>query len=415
MKKKSSLLVTAAALVVLAAALPARAGQHTWSGAYNGYWANPLNWSSGGVPQPNESNVSLVFPVNATRFWSTNDMAGISVKSINFQADNYHLLGYGLSFLNNGIGLSLLCSGANCEIQMPIELTSPALGITVGASSDLMISGFISGTGGFSKYGPGTLRINGAPGNTFAGATTVADGALILKAQATWDNDRSAALGGPLNIGSADMTRHPIVYFDNSDQLDPNAPVTIQPNGLLDLHGYDGAVGPLSLTGGSIHLSGLTYYDYYTSIRRGSLVVSQTLTSAPNALASSSITGGATFLLGTSNAPNTVVHVAAGGDLLVEGDFGCGTPPYDPYTRGVNWNKTGTGNLSLTGTGSDAETSGRGNIKEGTVTAASSAVRFRDLVSVETGAQLIINAAIESYGPIRLNGFGTNGFEHVNE
>jgi autotransporter-associated beta strand protein len=62
---------------------------------------------------------------------------------------------------------------------------SPFLQVAAG---ELTLSGILSGTGGFTKIGSGTLVLSGA--NTFAGATTVQSGILNLQT--------STALGGTL-------------------------------------------------------------------------------------------------------------------------------------------------------------------------------------------------------------------------
>ncbi len=71
--------------------------------------------------------------------------------------------------------------------------------ITNGAADpDLTISAVISGAGGLTKAGAGSLRLSGSEANTYTGTTTVTDGTLDLA-----KTGGVAAMAGPLIVGDA--------------------------------------------------------------------------------------------------------------------------------------------------------------------------------------------------------------------
>src|SRR5262249_38671356 len=65
---------------------------HTWSGAVGLNWSNAENWSAGGAPVANETNVQLVFPAGATSLAGlSNDVSNLSITSIAFNASGYSI------------------------------------------------------------------------------------------------------------------------------------------------------------------------------------------------------------------------------------------------------------------------------------------------------------------------------------
>jgi fibronectin-binding autotransporter adhesin len=76
-----------------------------------------------------------------------------------------------------------------------LNLTAVVSNISVGGNNaNTDYSGVLSGTGGLTKVGTGTLRLTGT--NTYGGATTVDAGSLII------NGDQSAATG-TLNVGAS--------------------------------------------------------------------------------------------------------------------------------------------------------------------------------------------------------------------
>src|SRR5439155_21789552 len=68
----------------------------------------------------------------------------------------------------------------------------------ISSSSSLLLSGEISGAGGFTKLSGGSLTLAGTNVNTYTGATIVKDGMLLLNKDTAAVID--AAMHGPLTI-----------------------------------------------------------------------------------------------------------------------------------------------------------------------------------------------------------------------
>jgi autotransporter-associated beta strand protein len=111
-----------------------------------------------------------------------------------------------------------------------------------------IIEGVISGNGGFTKIGLGTLRLTGAIGNSYLGDTFLNEGLTEL---AKTSGTGAAVRYGRLTIGDgtggadADVAR----YLADG-QLWSSVPVTITSSGLLDVNGHVDTVGALTFTGG---------------------------------------------------------------------------------------------------------------------------------------------------------------------
>ncbi len=103
-----------------------------------------------------------------------------------------------------------------------------------------VISGKISGTGGFIKDGPSTLILAGKEANTYEGQTTVLGGTLLLNKR-----PGESALSSNLIIGMGGQAG--IVKLDNNNQLADATGVTIN-TGTLDLNGKKDAIPSLSGT-----------------------------------------------------------------------------------------------------------------------------------------------------------------------
>jgi hypothetical protein len=96
---------------------------HTWSGGagiLNPNWSSPANWSVGGAPQANENNVVLTFPA-VVNHASRNDVAGLLIDQVSFQAGGYTLSGNRLT-LNPAASVTAN-AGAN-TIDADIQLSS---------------------------------------------------------------------------------------------------------------------------------------------------------------------------------------------------------------------------------------------------------------------------------------------------
>ncbi|MCB1130970.1 MAG: autotransporter-associated beta strand repeat-containing protein [Verrucomicrobiae bacterium] len=167
---------------------PIHAGTHTWSGAgANTNWSTAANWSSGGVPFVGETNVTLIFPSTATGFTSTPNIANLNIDSIQItpsSTSSYIFPDGGVNVRLTGAGatdFTMVASSRGVTWQAPLELLASCLFDVQNSSSPLDIQSVVSGSGGLTKKGAGTLRFStGAAGNSFTGALRLEEGLMEL-------------------------------------------------------------------------------------------------------------------------------------------------------------------------------------------------------------------------------------------
>src|SRR5258706_107038 len=173
--KNSFKLLTAVALAALLQPNSVQAGSHTWSGVNSIYFNNNSNWSFGGAPVAGEQDVTLYFPFNASRFTCSNNITGLTAAVINFSGDNYMIEGNPITVTTN-----ITSTGSGNAISAPLVLVSSNITVNVSTGVTLYLNGAISGTGGLTKIGLGTLQYNWTDYNTYAGTTYVNSGMLLL-------------------------------------------------------------------------------------------------------------------------------------------------------------------------------------------------------------------------------------------
>jgi autotransporter-associated beta strand protein len=105
----------------------------------------------------------------------------------------------------------------------------------------LNLAGAISGTGGFTKEGDGTLILSGSTYNSFTGATVVNDGQLLLGKTAA---SPYYAIGyGPLTVGDGSGAAGSALVRELEQFQLGSIPITVNGDGLLDLNNFYDTVG----------------------------------------------------------------------------------------------------------------------------------------------------------------------------
>jgi autotransporter-associated beta strand protein len=273
---------------------------------------------------------------------------------------------------DNGAGLSVTISnGATLNYHDPF-LSNPALSdglsttftgaVILGAgggvievddasnrpgdsnAATLILQGGVSGTGGLTKTGTGTLALYAA--STYAGATNVQAGALDLYAA-------GALGGGDLTIGSGAMARAYVgdvsvqtlngagaFYFASSGAQS----LTVGGGAFSGLIGeLNGATGALIKTGaGTLTLSGANAYSGGTSVTGGTLALANNSGAGSGAIA---LAGGTTLQLANVAVANAITLTGA-----ANLDPGAGTSTLSGAISGAGgFAKLGAGTLVLTG------------------------------------------------------------------
>lgn len=161
----------------------------TWDGGgADGNWNTAANWVEEVVPP---AGAALVFPDGAARQANTNNLpAGTKIASVTFTGGAYTISGTGVEL---GLG-GLAASGGVHAFEPPVALPGDrTVSITAG---ELTLDGAVTGTGGLTKTGVGTLAFRGPAANTYEGTTTVQAGTLRLNR-----TPADGSIRGPLIIG----------------------------------------------------------------------------------------------------------------------------------------------------------------------------------------------------------------------
>lgn len=235
----------------------ANAGTHTWSGAgANTNWSTAANWSSGGAPSAAEAApVTLIFPAAPTSFNSTPNVSGLKVDSIQITVP----ISGSYTFLNGSVVVQFTGNGAtdvtvtsavpnnlgSVVWKAPITLQSTSA-FSVAANMQMDIQSVISGSGGLTKQGAGTLRFStGGAANTFDGTMRVEAGTLNLaKISAT------PCFGGNLEIvgGSCQIGQSNMIPDTASILIDGGTLTTVPDPGIATV---TEVIGPVTMWGRS--------------------------------------------------------------------------------------------------------------------------------------------------------------------
>jgi autotransporter-associated beta strand protein len=149
-----------------------------WNGSVNNYWQTDGNWTPNPGTIPNGSTMDIAFGGTVSRLSTTNDITNLSVNSLVFSND-------AAAYILNGndVTLSGMVSNNSTVATQTINLNMALSGSQIffsAASATTTVNGVISGSGGLTKSGSGTLVLGAT--NTYSGATTISAGTLKLNA-----------------------------------------------------------------------------------------------------------------------------------------------------------------------------------------------------------------------------------------
>ncbi len=374
-----SVTVVVAFLLTLGAA---RAATRVWDGGgANGFWSNPTNWAGDVAPGAGDG---LSFPIGAARVNNTNDLAGLTVATIQFATNGYTLNGNTIavtsgvvaSNLNGGnfVNLDLSFDGAqfigyygvgglilNGTVTIASNLTVLGSG---NGSGGILFGGSISGSGGLVVQHTGSTLLNAV--NAYTGTTEVQAGELSigysssLGATGAGTTVRSGAV---LTVSAQINVLEPLVLegrLNNSDDANTwSGPITLSgPNaeiwvnaGMLTLSGaISGASGFTVHNFDALRLTGTNSYSGDTRLVEGPLIVDGLQPFSRIVLAGGTLTGiGRVGPIVESLGGGTIAPGASPG-LLTSSNLVLG--PGTTVAIEINGNSPGTGydQLNVVGT-----------------------------------------------------------------
>ena len=210
-RERVRLSIATALLLALGGPSYLEAGTLTWTGnAGDGNISTAGNWS----PSQSPASGDLLI------FGGTNSLlpqlsSGLTVGSLTFNntAGAFVLGGAGtytigaggiansstqLETINNFITLSAAqtWSANSGALAFGGNINNGGFLLSLGGAANTTISSVVSGAGGLTKNGAGTVTVSGTAANTYTGITTVNNGTLVLAKTAGLN-----AFGGPLVIG----------------------------------------------------------------------------------------------------------------------------------------------------------------------------------------------------------------------
>ncbi|QJE95576.1 beta strand repeat-containing protein [Luteolibacter luteus] len=264
---------------------------------------------------------------------ATTALSGATVGSVTTTAAGSGYTSAPTVTLNGGAG-----TGATATAVIS-SLTLTGTNNEIGGDGNLSVNAIITGTGGYTKTGAGTLTL-GTGASTLAGDIVVNGGAINVAVQG---NATTSAFGNQASSRTVTINNGAIVNFNTNNVLGngavalANLPTfTVNQGGTLAANNYN-VIGAVNLNGGTLTRTGTGTPGSYQGFE-----LKGTVTTGGSAQSTITSTGGYGHHL-AGNINFNVGNAVAGADLIVAAAL-----------RNASPDVGGTGGLTKTGSGTMA-------------------------------------------------------------
>ena len=318
-----------------------------WLNAAAGNWSAAGNWTSATAPAATGlPTYNLNFTPSGTYTVSHDLNNGFQLNQLTVAGDVTITGTNSLAFTANGFLLPQFNQNSSSAVTVDTPLNLAAM-TTFGSTSvgAVTMTKLISGTGGLTKNGAGTLQIYGVTQNTYSGGTIINSGTLHVGAII---NDNSPVIVNPLGTGPVTMNGGIIIF----DRVTASNALTVN-GGTFDINNGWGATwsGPISGAGAltKTGTTAITLSGNNSSFSGPKLVTEGNLSfTATNSLGTGPITiaTGAKVDLSyskTATAP-AVAGLTLGGVAQLPGTYGSSTS--NATNKSNTW-FTGNGKISV--------------------------------------------------------------------
>jgi autotransporter-associated beta strand protein len=328
--------------------------------------------SLGGAAQPPMTGIGAVSTVTPGGLGALDSPSGTNTW------DNTVTLGNTVTLAGaTWIGSDTDTSGAT---PVPSTLTiNNAIGESVTAST-------------LTKVGSGIVQFTGSGisnSNTYTGTTTVADGTLQLNKSGGATAVGNVVVGDGLPNPSVPLSD--VLQLIGSNQMPTTAAVTVNSDGLFDLNGQKQAIGSLTMTGGTVSISG----SLAMLTLNGDITAATDSTGAPATIQD----------LGTLELGSTAHKINVAGPVGIYADLIISAPVDGTATSSVT--KTGPGTVAFA---ADNTFAGLTTINQGIVIADGDPAHGNTLAAVSLGGGTLAgNGAVGTVTSGALGGAVTGG------